>query len=127
MTCQFCVKYEHNAKRNNYHLYSCEPYLKDPTNAQSRIARSTIRASVLTQLEETTLRANTINHFGLIQTQIAVPALRKFDQAALDEIASMALYVGGWPLNLFDEPWMEGVFFSSCFTSICNPLGYDRP
>lgn len=39
------------------------------------------------------------NHFGLIKTQIAVPALRKCDQASLDEIASMALYFGDRPLD----------------------------
>ena len=32
-------------------------------------------------------------HFDLIKTQISIPAFRKCDQASLDEIASMALYV----------------------------------
>lgn len=69
--------------------------------------KSSIHSKIPLAQEETVLSVNTTNHFGLIQTQIAVPTLRKNDQAALDELASMALYVGGRPLSLFDEPWMK--------------------
>lgn len=70
--------------------------------------KSSIHSKIPLAQEETALSVNTTNHFGLIQTQIAVPVLRKNDQVALDELASMELYVGGRPLSLFDEPWMKG-------------------
>lgn len=126
----------HNAKRLKNHLFGCEAYLKDLTNAQSWIVKSSIHSKIPSSEEGTALSINTTNHFGLIQTQIAVPALHKNDQAALDELASMALYVCGRPSSLFDEPWMKGflhrlnpAYKIPSYTTFAGPLldqAYDK-
>lgn len=65
----------HNAKRMKDHLFGCKAYFNDLTNAQSWIVKSTIHSKIFLAQKETALSVNTTNHFGLIQTQIAVLTL----------------------------------------------------
>ena len=107
VSCKWCTRYQNMAAkvcRMQRHLLICKSYYEHPANQSHEPIQRKLK-------EEEECGQSVIGTFfrteDLVQTTLAPPKISLKKAEILDELASLAIYVGGRHLNFFDEAYLR--------------------
>lgn len=119
VSCKFCDKYKDlavNVTRMRVHLHGCKRYLEDPRNAHHDIVQEKMRGldpdsnpAPAPTLASPWVNQKWVKPAAYRQSQLSVDSLSTAETDLLDELASLAIYVGGRPLSFFAEPYLKAL------------------
>ena len=112
VSCRYCRKHQDvaaNSSRMKEHLYKCEGFYNDPDNTNHEIVREIKRR--LDGQEQKTVYSRWMQTGSKVQTKLFCPSMSEEERNILDELASLAIYVGGKPLSLYDEEFLRAFIY----------------
>ena len=122
VSCRFCTKHQNQAEkpwRMRQHLETCQGYLDHPAHATDKIVLA-VKNQRKEVKGEATVFSSYLSTDSLVQTRLTPLKLTDIEKDILNELAALAIYVGGKPLNFYDE------FYLRAFMNRLNP-SYNLP
>ena len=107
-SCKFCTEYKdmtYNITRMRHHLEICADFLNDPSNASSDIVVKIRGVQMQRELENKNNNEED-NPPAKRQQTLEFSAMKKTTKKLLDTLTARAIFEGGRPLSIFEDPTM---------------------